>query len=174
MKRCLLAAVMVMALFLLVYAALSVAGPQGASAEESALRQVAAQFESAWARSDAHAMADLFAADGDLIIPTGLVMRGQAEIEAFYGGVFAQGYSGSQAGSEIARIRFLRTDLALVDGTWSIRNIPGKGGAAAARKDEFGTLALVAVKTPAGWRIAALRESDSAKSFHLFAEMTKH
>jgi len=140
-------------------------------ADDPALRQMQTQFTAAWAKSDARSIAALFAADADFIIPTGLVMRGQAEIEAFYSSVFAQGYGGSRAGSEILRIRFLRPDLGLVDATWTIQNVHKKDGSAA--PDESGTLALVAAKTPQGWRIAALRESTSANSFHAFADMAK-
>jgi uncharacterized protein (TIGR02246 family) len=139
--------------------------------DEASLRELQAQFASAWGKSDAHEIAALFAPDADLIIPTGLVMRGRPEIEAFYGGVFAQGYRGSQAGSEILRIRFLKPDLALADATWFIRNVRTKGGAAG--PVETGTLVLVAAKTAEGWRIAALRESDSAKAFRSLGEATK-
>jgi uncharacterized protein (TIGR02246 family) len=172
MKRCLLLAALLMVVFVLLHAAISAGTPQANSPEEDALRQIQTQFASAWAKSDAHSMAALFASDADLIIPTGVVMRGQTEIEAFYSSVFAQGYSGSQAGSEILRIRFLRADLALVDATWFIENIPAKDGSAA--KDETGTLTLIATKSPLGWRIAALRESASAHSFRAFADLAKH
>ena len=141
------------------------------SVEEAALRATQAQFADAWAKANARAIAALFAPDADLVIPTGLVMRGQPEIEAFYSGVFAQGYRGSQAGSEISHIRFLRPDLALVDATWFIRGAHTKGGTAA--PEESGTLVLVATKTAQGWRITALRESESAKSFRALADATK-
>lgn len=172
MKRTLLLAAAFLAIALLAHAAFSVASPQTPNADEAALRQIQTQFAAAWAKSDAHSMAALFEPDADLIIPTGVVMRGQPEIEAFYSSVFAQGYSGSLAGSEILRIRFLRADIALVDASWAIQNIHGKDGSAA--KDESGTLALVASKTPQGWRIAALRESESAHSFRSFADLAKH
>jgi uncharacterized protein (TIGR02246 family) len=146
-------------------------GRPQAAAEEAALRATQAQFAAAWAKADAHAVAALFGPDADLIIPTGLVMRGQLEIEAFYRGVFAQGYAGSQAGSEISRIRFLKPDLAVVDATWFIRGAHDKSGSAAA--EESGTLVLVAMKSAQGWRIAALRESASAKSFRALADTVK-
>jgi len=172
MKRCLLVAAFLIVAFSLVGAAISAAGLQTKSPEEAALRLIQAQFAASWAKSDAHSMAALFTTDADLIIPTGVVMRGQAEIEAFYSSVFAQGYRGSQAGSEILRIRFLRADLALVDATWSIQNIRAKDGSAA--KDEAGTLALIATRNSLGWRIAALRESESAHSFRAFADLAEN
>src|SRR5262249_10091775 len=48
--------------------------------DEVALRGMQAQFASAWSKSDAHDIAALFAPDADLIIPSGVVMRGQQEI----------------------------------------------------------------------------------------------
>jgi uncharacterized protein (TIGR02246 family) len=172
MKRCLLLAALLLVVFVIVHAAISAGATHTNSPEEAALRQIQAQFASAWAKSDAHSMAALFASDADLIIPSGVVMRGQPEIEAFYSSVFAQGYGGSQASSEIWHMRFLRADLALFDATWCIQNIRAKDGSAA--KDETGTLALVATKGPLGWHIAALRESESAHSFQAFADLPKH
>lgn len=168
MKRCVWLGAAALFLF---FARCGVAGPQRSNADEDALRQVQTRFAEAWGKSDAASIAALFAPDADLIIPTGLVMRGGGEIQSFYASVFQQGYAGSAAGSEISRIRFLTPHLALVDASWSIKNIHDANGAL--RPDETGVLALVAVKTAAGWRIAALRESESAKGFRSFAELAK-
>lgn len=133
------------------------------TSQEAALRQIQSQFAAAWNRADASAISALFAPDGDLIIPTGLVLRGRSEITAFYSGVFASGYAGSVGSSEIASIRFIKSDVALLDATWSIKNVHDAKGASA--PDESGILALLATKGSSGWHIAALREHSSASSF---------
>jgi uncharacterized protein (TIGR02246 family) len=151
---------MIVPLFLLILT--SSLSAESGDQDEAAIRQLIPSFTEAWARADAQAIAWLFAPDGDLIIPTGNVVSGRATIGGFYASVFAGGYRGSKGTGEIVRMRLLRPDVAVGDGTWSITGAHDKQGKETA--PEQGVFTFVAVKQDGKWRISALREQTSATS----------
>lgn len=163
MKHSLFTASVVLAACLVMYA--NTAGRERSTItdNEAWLKQLHGQLILAWQHADAKAMASVYAEDADLVIPTGLTMRGKQEIEHFYANVFDAGYRGSQGASEIVRIRFLRPDIAVVDATWSIKNVHDRQGSPAA--DEAGVLTFVAVRSSGAWQIAVVREQTSATAF---------
>jgi len=130
------------------------------SGDEAAIRNLIPQFTAAWAHEDAHAIAALFAQDGDLVIPAGNVFSGRETIAGFYASVFAQGYSGSKGAGEIVRMRLVQPGVAIGDGTWSITGARDRAGKDA--PPERGVLTFVAVKQGGKWHISALREQTSA------------
>jgi uncharacterized protein (TIGR02246 family) len=105
-----------------------------------------------------------FVADGDLITPSGIRASGHAAIRAFYASAFQRGYSGSRAGISFVAMRAIRRDTIIVDGTWFIENARTPAGAVAPREE--GVATLVAVKTPGGWRVSAVREQTSATAIY--------
>lgn len=133
---------------------------QAPDQDEAQIRKLIPSFTDAWARSDAQGIAWLFAPDGDLVIPTGSVFSGRQAITGFYASVFEEGYRGSKGSGNIVRLRFVRPDTALCDGTWSITGAHDKDGKEAA--PERGVFTVVAVKQEGKWRISALREQTSA------------
>jgi uncharacterized protein (TIGR02246 family) len=139
-------------------------GPVRASpdAAEAAIRTLSQNYVDAWNRSDAEGLALLFVADGDLIIPSGIRASGRAAIRAFYASAFQRGYSGSRAGFSFVAMRTIRRGVIIVDGTWFIDNARTPAGAVAPREEGIAT--LVAVKTPGGWRVGAVREQTSASA----------
>jgi uncharacterized protein (TIGR02246 family) len=128
--------------------------------DETQVRDLIPRFADAWAHADAHGIAGIYAADGDLVIPTGQVISGRDAIAGFYAAVFAKGYQGSKGEGTIERLRFVRPDVAVGDGTWSIVGAHGANGQAAPA--ERGVFAFVAVKQENQWLISALREQTSA------------
>jgi uncharacterized protein (TIGR02246 family) len=100
-------------------------------------------------------MASLFSDDGDLVIPSGDVMSGRAAIQSFYQGVFARGYRGSHAASEIKKLR-IAGNTAIIDGTWSINGARDASGAP--RPSEQGLFTALLEKKGSTWCIMALRE----------------
>jgi uncharacterized protein (TIGR02246 family) len=137
------------------------AGPDVA---EAAIRTLLQNYIDAWNRADAEGIASQFIADGDLVAPDGNRASGQAAIRAFYAAAFERGYSGSRAGISVVALRAVRRDVIIVDGTWFIENARTPAGAAAPREE--GVATLVAVKTPGGWRVSAVREQTSATAIH--------
>lgn len=137
------------------------------SSDELPVRELQLQFLNGWSASDSHAISALFREDADLVIPTGLFIHGRSNIDLFYSSVFASGYKGSRAASEVTQVRFLKPDVALVDGKWSIEGAHTAEGKSAPA--ELGIFSLVAVKQGALWRISALREQSSAQALRAFA-----
>ncbi len=145
---------------LFVAGAISLTWAQTPQQDEARVRNLIPAFTDAWSRGDGQALASLFAPDGDLMIPTGNIFSGREAISGFYTSVFANGYRGSKGAGEIARVRFVQPNVAVGDGTWSIRGAHDKEGKEAAA--EKGVFTFVAVKQGEQWRISALREQTSA------------
>lgn len=140
----------------------SLAWAQTPDQDETQIRKLIPAFTDAWARADGQGIARLFAPDGDLVVPTGNVFSGRETIAGFYTSVFAQGYRGSKGTGDIVRLRFVRPDVALCDGGWSITGAHDKDGKES--PPERGVFTVVAVKQEGRWRISALREQTSATS----------
>jgi uncharacterized protein (TIGR02246 family) len=121
---------------------------------------ILAQFMRTWSANDAKGLAALFAPSADFINPYGDLARGPDEIAAFYAGAFARGYAGTKGEGELVWVRLLAPGLALIDGRWRIGGHKNQDGSL--RPDERGILVAVISRTPAGWRILALRENASA------------
>ena len=89
--------------------------------EEKSLREMYSQFEQAFNEGDAQKIASLYAPDGDRINPAGEVARGRTEVEKQYEAVFARRRADPSTAPFHATIsiRFLRPDVALLDGKWT-------------------------------------------------------
>jgi uncharacterized protein (TIGR02246 family) len=147
-------AIVIVTLLMLVSAMLA-QGPGVPDLAEQEIRRMPQDLSSAWGRADARAMAKLFAEDGDLVIPSGDLLSGRPAIQNFYQSVFARGYAGSHASSEIKRMR-VRGEMAVVDGAWNITR--AKDTAGAPRPTEQGLFTAVLKKEGGQWYILALRE----------------
>jgi uncharacterized protein (TIGR02246 family) len=143
------------------------ANPDSAALTDTAgIRSVVGAFADAWGRADAAAIASLFTPDGDLVIPTGLQVRGRTHLHDFYASAFAKGYAGSTTTADITRIRAIAPGVMVVDAAWSIigaKLSPGK-----VNPPERGILAAVIVKSTGRWWIAALREQEGAAALTSF------
>jgi uncharacterized protein (TIGR02246 family) len=125
------------------------------------------RFMAAWSAGDAKAIAALFAADGDFVNPDGYRASGRAAIEAFYAGAFARGYAGSRGIGEVVAQRAVVPGLVLIDGRWNISGAKTENGTP--RPMEQGILTALLREESDGWRIVALRESNSASDFHMLS-----
>jgi uncharacterized protein (TIGR02246 family) len=122
--------------------------------------RVLAQFKQAWQSADGPRLGSLFTKDGDLIIPTGELLHGRANVAAFYTSVFTRGYRGSSTSATIAQIRHLTNDIMLVDAEWEIEGAVAADGSVKA--PERGILTVILKRDGARWLVAALREQTSA------------
>ena len=118
------------------------AAPQ--SADQEAIRKLAADFNAAINKGDAKTAAALFTADGDYLSSTGRLGRGTAEIEKMVSDQAAGAFKGQSFKTTIDTIRMIRPDVAIASGTFE----------SAARK---GLATFVTVRDGGRWRIAALR-----------------
>ncbi len=146
-------------------AALAVAGAPGDKAPDpkGVAEEMLRAYLADWDRADAGALAAQFAPDGDFINPDGFYARGPAEVEAFYRSAFARGYAGRPATFTLKAARLIAPRVIAVDGVWSI----AAGADGRASPQERGLATVVLVRTPEGWRVAALREQSSASQLNI-------
>lgn len=95
--------------------------------EEKALREMWDQFEERYNRHDAEGVANLFAYDSDRLNHQGQLARGRPEVQRQYEAIFKDETDPvSQPCHAAITIRFLRPDVALLDGRWEIEGPHGK------------------------------------------------
>lgn len=119
--------------------------------DEQAIRQTASDYLAAVARGDAKALAEFWAADGDMVDESGHSISARQLIAQ------ATQAEGAAAGPEVTltdtKIRFLTADVAIEDGTSEVARPGAKGSAVAGR------FMAVWVKLDGKWRLASLREA---------------
>lgn len=149
---------MVGALFLIVFMAASVwtATPGTSAADDAAIRSIVHNFETAWTKCDAKALAQLWTEDGDFQSPYGSFAKGRIEIEKFYRDAFDSGYCGSRGTGKIQNIRFVQKNVAIIDGTWEIRGAHDQKGHD--MQPEKGRFTAVVTRQNGAWFIVAQRE----------------
>lgn len=122
--------------------------------DEELLHQVASDYEAAWAEGDAAAIAALFTEDGDVVNDNGH-FQGRSAVEENLRQGFETIYQGTSIAIESTSVRFLRPDVALVDGTYEIT------GAMSPEGEELpaikGLWMGVDVKVDGKWHISSLR-----------------
>lgn len=118
------------------------------------MKDLVARYNSARDQSDAAALAALFTENADQLVSSGEWRRGR---DALVRGM--QQSSRTNPGDRtitVDTVRFLRPDVALADARYEIA---GAGGAEPRRMWS----AFMMVRTPAGWRIAAIRNMLPAR-----------
>jgi uncharacterized protein (TIGR02246 family) len=135
------------------------AGSQSASHEETqAIRQVIDAYMVSFNRHDAHAVAALFASDGDFTNALQVTTHGQKDIEEHLGPVFATHLKNAQRTSSVRRIQFLKSDVAVATTDYRLEGLTEpNGGAKAART---GLLTWVITKAKDKWLINTLEEAE--------------
>ena len=107
---------------------LASAHSQNADPNKSSLEALAANaqaYVNAHNEGNAEALANLFIADGEIILSTGEIVSGRAEIEQFYGDLFA-GEKRPRAALEAGSVRFITPKLAIEDGTLHVTRPSGE------------------------------------------------
>ena len=132
------------------------AASPGSSADEAAIRAVMDAFSAAWGRHDAKALVATYMADADFTAPPGTVLRGSAAIEkGFAADHGASGlFRSSTIKQTIDRIRFLKPDVAVLQGAFETSGAIGPQGAPLVPSPK-GRLLLVFVKDGGQWKVAS-------------------
>jgi uncharacterized protein (TIGR02246 family) len=99
--------------------------------EDAAIQKRHDEWVAAWGKHDAKLMASLFVADADLINPFGRKAKGTAEIEKLFTEEHAGPMAKSTYSGKIESIRYIGTDVAIVDVDGEVKGIVDKDGASA-------------------------------------------
>ena len=120
-------------------------------AEEQALQELWQRFELAFAQGDAAQVASYYAIDADRIAASGVQVQGREQIQQGYAALLARRAKDPTSAPFHATmsIRFLRPDVALMDGRWT----GVRSGA-----EVHGLFTLTATKDEGRWYIAAGRD----------------
>ncbi|MGD0775946.1 MAG: SgcJ/EcaC family oxidoreductase [Candidatus Solibacter sp.] len=118
------------------------------AAAEAAIKDVVARYVDARDRKDAKATEALFTTDADQLVSSGEWRKGR---DAVVRGTMASSEaSGGKRTITVETVRFLTPDAALADGRYEIAGLAG-----APPRRMWSTFLIT--RTPAGWRIAAIR-----------------
>jgi uncharacterized protein (TIGR02246 family) len=125
------------------------------SKEIAAIKQLSHDLDAAWNKYDAAAFSALFLDNADFQYWDGALLKDRNEIEQYYSTkVFKNMQPGMRHTSTLQRIRFVRKDVVIGDGTLNI----SREGAKENEKPALSALfTCVAQKKNGQWRIAAVR-----------------
>ena len=90
---------------------------RGQEKAEDIIRATLQSYATAWNAADAHGIAALYTLDADYTGYGSVMTRGRADIEARYAGLLAGAFAGTQLTVEMSSLRFIKPDVAIVDGS---------------------------------------------------------
>jgi uncharacterized protein (TIGR02246 family) len=127
--------------------------------DEDAIKDTWSRFSNAWQRGDVGEIAAVFDPDGDhrLLAAGGRVVQGRPELERAFARAFAQrsGNCRRTLRCALTSVRFLQSDVAIVDGTLTFGpRVHAQGRPLPAGEEPF---TAVMRRQDQGWSIAACR-----------------
>ncbi len=96
--------------------------------EEAAVQKRIGEFQDAWNKKDAKAIAGFWAEDGDLINPMGMAATGRAGIEKIVAGDLANFIRDGKTTFTVNHIRFVKPDVIIIDMVHEISGAHGPDG----------------------------------------------
>jgi uncharacterized protein (TIGR02246 family) len=129
----------------------------GAVDDRTEIQKVLDAHAAAWTAGDAHAAAAVMTDDADWLRRDGVMIHGKAAIEAMHREIFAgPGKNTRHEHPGSADIRFIRPDVAIVDGDSFVGPMDAKP-----TPDTIGRYTAVFVKERGAWKVTAFRPSPT-------------
>ncbi|HEY4231122.1 MAG TPA: SgcJ/EcaC family oxidoreductase [Thermoanaerobaculia bacterium] len=125
------------------------------SQDDRDVREIGAQIQEAWNKSDAKLLAALWLTDGDYISSTGRTARGRDEVEKAFAEQWGGIYKGTKIAHTLTNVHFLRKDVAVADGAFEVSGMRDASGKVLGSRSGLST--IVAARKGTRWYIAALR-----------------
>jgi uncharacterized protein (TIGR02246 family) len=133
---------------LLVAVSASAQAPAEGARDEAGIREVVGRYVDAREQQDPRAVEALFTGDADQLVSSGEWRKGRRDVVR--GTLESSQRTAGKRTITVESVRFLSSDVALVDGRYEITGLPG-----GASRRMWTTLVLK--RGPDGWRIAAIR-----------------
>ena len=127
-------------------------------ADSAAIRQLVENYSDGFNRHDAHAVAALFAEDGDFTNMRGSSRHGRKEIEANYAALFAGVLKDAHRVDTVKSVRTLSADIGAVDGFWEMTGTRAADGTENPLRK--GLFDFVLTRQNGRWLIAIFHEAD--------------
>lgn len=126
--------------------------------DESAIRDlVGARQQQAWNQHNAHAYAELFAEDADVVNVVAWWWKGRAEVESNLTRMFANIFRESTLTFREVEVRFLTPEIAIVHARWTMSGAHMPPGLPEPRE---GLQTLTVQKRNGKWLIAAFQNTN--------------
>jgi uncharacterized protein (TIGR02246 family) len=139
--------------------------------DEDAIRELLDRQVTGWDAGDAEAYASVFTPDADYVTSLGSHYTGRDAIAASYVPLFTKLLKGSRLHTEIAQLRFLTPDVALIHAKAAVVKRGRRGTRRNARVNT-----TIAVRTDGRWLLAASQNTThrrlAEKLFHKLASRT--
>ena len=110
--------------------------------DEEALRELPRIHCDAWNKRDAHALAAMFADDGEFVTVATVYLHGRADYETFHARLLEGRFRDSIFTPLQTTVRFLRPDIGVVHWSWNLRGDMNPDGTP--RPQPFGLMTIVA------------------------------
>lgn len=125
-----------------------------AKANEVAIQEVAANFESAWNRHDMRALANLCAEDADFVVITGKHLKGREEIYAYHDDLHKSIFKNRTLSAKLSDVRFIRPDVAIGHLSFQGRDASGDE-----RRSTSALATIVVVQQEGKWLMTAFHNT---------------
>jgi uncharacterized protein (TIGR02246 family) len=126
-----------------------------AAGDEEAIQKRLDEFEAAWNKDDAKAMAALWAPDGDLINPFGRLAKGRAEVEKLFTDEHTSFMKNTTYNVKTSSVRLIGSDTAVLDFDSGITGMKGPDGSDLPTFEHHVTMVLV--KKDGTWWVVSAR-----------------